>query len=179
MSPRSAFIISDFALTVAAARPSGRRRHRASATQSRAEQLFDLRRIAFELRHERWLHVTTHEMLRTTLLNPNGIGKAIDRFAEREHHAEIMPLTYHKRDALVIARTANVAEPIRAAGKIFRRLGLMAARDIGIRSGHMYSPRLMARLGLLPGGAVRASLVHYNTVAEIARFGAALREIVA
>jgi selenocysteine lyase/cysteine desulfurase len=37
----------------------------------------------------------------------------------------------------------------------------------------------MARLGLLPGGAVRASLVHYNTVAEIARFGAALREIVA
>jgi len=55
----------------------------------------------------------------------------------------------------------------------------MAARDIGIRSGHMYSPRLMARLGLLPGGAVRASLVHYNTVAEIARFGAALREIVA
>jgi selenocysteine lyase/cysteine desulfurase len=43
----------------------------------------------------------------------------------------------------------------------------------------MYSPRLMARLGLLPGGAVRASLVHYNTVAEIARFGAALREIVA
>jgi cysteine desulfurase family protein (TIGR01976 family) len=55
----------------------------------------------------------------------------------------------------------------------------MAARDIGIRSGHMYSPRLMARLGLLPGGAVRASLVHYNTAAEIARFGAALREVVA
>ena len=47
----------------------------------------------------------------------------------------------------------------------------LAARDIGVRSGHMYSPRLMARLGLMPGGAVRASLVHYNTVAEIARFG--------
>ena len=28
-----------------------------------------------------------------------------------------------------------------------------------------------ARLGLLPAGAVRASLVHYNTAAEIARFG--------
>ena len=54
----------------------------------------------------------------------------------------------------------------------------LAARDIGVRSGHMYSPRLMARLGLLPGGAVRASLVHYNTVAEIARFGEALREVV-
>src|SRR5260221_931335 len=40
----------------------------------------------------------------------------------------------------------------------------LAAREIGVRSGHMYSPRLMARLGLMPAGAVRASLVHYNTV---------------
>jgi len=55
----------------------------------------------------------------------------------------------------------------------------LAARDVGVRSGHMYSPRLMARLGLLPGGAVRASLVHYNTSAEIARFGEALRDLVA
>ena len=53
----------------------------------------------------------------------------------------------------------------------------LAARDIGVRSGHMYSPRLIARLGLSPAGAVRASLVHYNTPAEIARFGAALREV--
>jgi cysteine desulfurase family protein (TIGR01976 family) len=53
----------------------------------------------------------------------------------------------------------------------------LAARGVGVRSGHMYSPRLMARLGL-HGGAVRASLVHYNTAAEIARFGAALREVV-
>ena len=37
----------------------------------------------------------------------------------------------------------------------------------------------MARLGLLPAGVVRASLVHYNTTEEIARFGAALREVVA
>ncbi len=36
----------------------------------------------------------------------------------------------------------------------------------------------MARLGLMPAGAVRASLVHYNTAAEIARFGAALGEVV-
>jgi cysteine desulfurase family protein (TIGR01976 family) len=54
----------------------------------------------------------------------------------------------------------------------------MAARDVGIRSGHMYSPRLMARLGLMPGGVVRASLVHYNTVAEVARFRDALEEVV-
>lgn len=42
----------------------------------------------------------------------------------------------------------------------------------GIRDGHMYSPRLMKRLSLpLETGAVRASLVHYNTVEEIQRFG--------
>ena len=54
----------------------------------------------------------------------------------------------------------------------------MATRDVGIRSGHMYSPRLMARLGLMPGGVVRASLVHYNTLAEVARFRDALEAVV-
>ncbi len=54
----------------------------------------------------------------------------------------------------------------------------LAAVDVGVRSGHMYSPRLMARMGLLPGGAVRASLVHYNTPTEIAAFGAALRTVI-
>ena len=54
----------------------------------------------------------------------------------------------------------------------------LAKRNIGARDGHMYSPRLMKRLGLtLESGAVRASLVHYNTVAEVRRFGSALAEI--
>ena len=54
----------------------------------------------------------------------------------------------------------------------------LAKRNIGVRDGHMYSPRLMRRLGLSPeSGAVRASLVHYNTLAEIHRFGIALAEI--
>jgi cysteine desulfurase family protein (TIGR01976 family) len=54
----------------------------------------------------------------------------------------------------------------------------MAAADIGIRDGHMYAPRLMARLGLtMDSGAVRASLVHYNTFEEVARFAAVLRDI--
>jgi len=48
----------------------------------------------------------------------------------------------------------------------------MARAGIGIRDGHLYCPRLMKRLGLeLDSGAVRVSLVHYNTVAEIHRFG--------
>jgi cysteine desulfurase family protein (TIGR01976 family) len=56
----------------------------------------------------------------------------------------------------------------------------MAERDIGIRDGHMYAPRLMNRLGLsMDSGAIRASLVHYNTLDEIRRFETALREIIA
>ena len=54
----------------------------------------------------------------------------------------------------------------------------LAKRNIGVRDGNMYSPRLMKRLGLSPeSGAVRASLVHYNTLAEIHKFGIALAEI--
>ncbi len=53
-----------------------------------------------------------------------------------------------------------------------------ARADIGIRDGHMYAPRLMKRLHLpTHTGAVRASLVHYNTVDEIHRLGNVLREL--
>jgi cysteine desulfurase family protein (TIGR01976 family) len=56
--------------------------------------------------------------------------------------------------------------------------GELARNHIGVRSGHMYSPRLMRRLGLDPEtGAVRASLAHYNTIEEIQRFSEALRKI--
>lgn len=45
-----------------------------------------------------------------------------------------------------------------------------------VRYGHMYCPRLIKRLGLLEDvGAVRASLVHYNTADEIDGFLEALR----
>jgi len=54
----------------------------------------------------------------------------------------------------------------------------MAEAEIGIRDGHMYAPRLMDRLGLsMDKGAVRASLVHYNTMAEIECFGEVLRRV--
>lgn len=41
----------------------------------------------------------------------------------------------------------------------------LASQDIGVRSGHMYSPRLLARLGL-EDGVVQASLVHYNRIGD-------------
>jgi cysteine desulfurase family protein (TIGR01976 family) len=55
----------------------------------------------------------------------------------------------------------------------------MADRGFGIRDGHMYAPRLMQRLGLpLDRGAVRVSLVHYNTLDEIEGFAEALQKLV-
>ncbi len=54
----------------------------------------------------------------------------------------------------------------------------MADANIMIRDGHMYAPRLMARLGLaMESGALRATLVHYNTVEEIARFDKVLASL--
>jgi selenocysteine lyase/cysteine desulfurase len=53
-----------------------------------------------------------------------------------------------------------------------------AAQGIGVRDGNMYSPRLLQRLQIpADPGAVRASLVHYNTVDEIQRFAEVLRGI--
>jgi cysteine desulfurase family protein (TIGR01976 family) len=56
----------------------------------------------------------------------------------------------------------------------------LADKGFAVRDGHMYSPRLMKRLGLSPDdGLVRASLVHYNTREEIGRFIRTLEEIAA
>ena len=54
----------------------------------------------------------------------------------------------------------------------------LAQAGIGVRDGHMYSPRLMHRLELpQESGAVRVSLVHYNTLEEIHRFANVLRDL--
>ena len=47
----------------------------------------------------------------------------------------------------------------------------MADAGIMIRDGHLFAPRLMARPALsMDSGALRATLVHYNTVEGIAHF---------
>ncbi len=56
----------------------------------------------------------------------------------------------------------------------------MGEAGIGLRDGHMFAPRLMKRLGLtMEEGALRISMVHYNTPEEAKRFGVVLREIIA
>ena len=55
---------------------------------------------------------------------------------------------------------------------------LCAENGIGVRDGNMYSPRLLRSMGISPDtGAVRASLVHYNTVEEIGKFVDVLQRI--
>jgi cysteine desulfurase family protein (TIGR01976 family) len=55
---------------------------------------------------------------------------------------------------------------------------LCAQNRIAVRDGNMYSPRLLRRMGISPEtGAVRASLVHYNTIEEIEKFADVLRRI--
>jgi selenocysteine lyase/cysteine desulfurase len=55
-----------------------------------------------------------------------------------------------------------------------------AKNGVGIRDGNMYSPRLLRRMGIpLQSGALRASLVHYNTIEEIDAFVSLLQRIAA
>ena len=80
------------------------------------------------------------------------------------------PQASHLRVATVLFNLKNISP-----AAITTR---MAVKDIAVRDGHMYSPRLMTRLGLSPdSGAVRASLVHYNTQEEIRLFLNELQEI--
>ena len=88
------------------------------------------------------------------------------------------------------AHVYGVIDPAAVAGRVptfcFNLKGIAPARitdfmqraGIGIRDGHLYAPRLMQRLGLrMDSGAVRVSLVHYNTLAEVERFANVLLEL--
>ncbi len=92
----------------------------------------------------------------------NDCGAAVYGVADKQRICERVPTLCFNLPGVSPARVADE----------------LARKNIGIRDGHMYSPRLMKRLGLTPEtGAVRASLVHYNTVEEVQRFGKALAKI--
>ncbi|HXS22105.1 MAG TPA: cysteine desulfurase-like protein [Steroidobacteraceae bacterium] len=92
-----------------------------------------------------------------------GCGAEIHGLGEQEQVAERVPTFCFNLPGISPAAVTQAA----------------AAAGIAIRDGHMYSPRLMRRLGLsVESGAVRASLAHYNTVEEIGRLGAVLARLV-
>jgi selenocysteine lyase/cysteine desulfurase len=91
----------------------------------------------------------------------------------RDNHAQVFG----------IADDTRVAERVPTFSFILPGISPQAVTDaaaragIGIRDGHMYAPRLMRRLGLdVQTGVNRVSLVHYNTLAEIHRFGSVLAD---
>jgi cysteine desulfurase family protein (TIGR01976 family) len=98
------------------------------------------------------------EMLRVL----NNCGAAVYGMSQRDRIGQRLPTICFNLPNMAPARVSEE----------------LAKQNIGVRDGHMYSPRLMRRLGLTKeSGAVRASLVHYNTVEEVRRFATALAEI--
>src|SRR5436309_2330953 len=90
-------------------------------------------------------------------------GAIVHGVVDRQHIVERVPtVSFTVRDIVPAAIAAA-----------------LALRGVGARSGHMYAPRLMQRLKLMPGGTVRVSLVHYNTLAEVSRFRDALDDTIA
>ena len=90
-------------------------------------------------------------------------GAVVHGVTDRRHLADRVPTVSFTVDGLSSSAIADS----------------LADARIGVRSGHMYAPRLMQRLGLMPEGTVRVSLVHYNTLGEVARFREALAACVA
>ena len=45
----------------------------------------------------------------------------------------------------------------------------LAQRGVGVVAGHYYATLTMQALGLMPEGAVRVSLLHYNTAEDVER----------
>ncbi|MCA9646711.1 MAG: aminotransferase class V-fold PLP-dependent enzyme, partial [Myxococcales bacterium] len=73
------------------------------------------------------------------------------------------------------APTISFWQPGKQASRVPTALD---ARRVAVRWGHFYAQRLVSALGIQEqGGVVRASFVHYNSVAEAERLANALREI--
>lgn len=53
----------------------------------------------------------------------------------------------------------------------------LAARDVYVWEGNYYAVEIMNRLGRTEQGMVRVGLTHYNTLAEVERFAAAMDEL--
>lgn len=98
------------------------------------------------------------ELLRVLL----GCGAAVYGIREEARIPDRVPTVCFNLPAIAPAAVAEAA----------------AAEGIGLRDGHMYSPRLMRRLDLsTESGAVRVSLAHYNTIEEVCRLGAVLSRL--
>lgn len=135
------------------------------------------------------------EELGRSLLNDSPTTSSRDRLVAamagiRAYEATLSAETLRSLAKLDAVTVYGIKEKSRLDHRVpticFTLKGLPAARvaahcaenGIGVRDGNMYSPRLLRRMGIPPEtGAVRASLVHYNTAEEIGTFVDVLRQI--
>jgi len=135
------------------------------------------------------------EELGRSLLNNSPTASPRDRLvaamaAIRAYEATLSAETLRALAELDAVTVYGIKEKSQLDGRVpticFNLKGIPAPRvaahcaesGIGVRDGNMYSPRLLRRMGIPPEtGAVRASLVHYNTVEEIGKFANVLRQI--
>lgn len=125
-------------------------------------------------------HVTGGDLLGRIRLAMHGI-----RIYEQRLSDELLCML-SDRGAIVYGITNRSQLELRVPTVSFNLPGIAPAAvaeyaadaGIGIRDGHLYTPRLMQALGLdIASGAVRVSLVHYNTLEEIHRLGEVLGEL--
>jgi cysteine desulfurase family protein (TIGR01976 family) len=129
---------------------------RLGGNDAAASRRANLTRAMTAIRH--YEEILSLEMLKAL----NGSGATIYGIREQERVGERVP-------------TFCFNLPNVAPAKVTEE---MSRAEIGIRDGHMYAPRLMEKLSLsMDSGAVRASLVHYNTLEEIHRFGNVLLDL--
>ena len=115
-----------------------------------------------------------------TLSRRETLARAMDAIRDYEHILAREMLGALKRLGAKIHGIADESEVARRVPTICFSLPNMTPHDfatrlgeagVGLRDGHLFAPRLMKRLGLpMDVGAIRVSLVHYNTVDEIRRF---------
>ena len=129
-------------------------------------------------------------------LAEGGTGPAMEPAARRvmtrirEHESDLTVAMLRTLREFPGVRVFGEADPARASRRVptfsFHVDGIEPARiverlavsGIHARDGHMYAPRLIEAAGIDPAvGVCRVSLCHYNTLAEIDRFGAALQSV--
>nr|WP_249351467.1 aminotransferase class V-fold PLP-dependent enzyme [Corallococcus exiguus] len=110
-----------------------------------------------------------------------GLTRAFQRIAQLEQpllEAALEQLCRHPRVQLYGPKTSAG----RVATFCFNVTGLspravaehLAEQGVGVAAGHYYATMAAEALGLMPDGAVRASLLHYNTAEDVGRLLAAL-----
>ncbi|NRD48393.1 cysteine desulfurase-like protein [Corallococcus exiguus] len=110
-----------------------------------------------------------------------GLTRAFQRIAQLEQpllEAALEQLSRHPRVQLYGPKTSAG----RVATFCFNVTGLspravaehLAEQGVGVAAGHYYATMAADALGLMPDGAVRASLLHYNTAEDVGRLLAAL-----